>query len=211
MLVTIGSGGGVGVTLVEAVGVGDQLLKGESWRVVAVSLLCSSRFLALFNIPSSSLLLWWCKMLTSVTCGSFRASALGKCLLQTQWWSLMTTSWRPSASIYRCRLALSWGKQCIDTLCLSLEYSHKQRTYLQAIMATPRTLQPNKVTWSFFHRKYQTRALNWFAFVLLGKTVQWVISVRISNLPVLSTDFNGKVLQDAQGMYSGCDITYNCK
>ena len=30
MVVTIGSGGGVGVTLVEAVGVGDQLLKGES-------------------------------------------------------------------------------------------------------------------------------------------------------------------------------------
>ena len=30
MLVTLGSGGGVGVTLVEAVGVGDRLLKGES-------------------------------------------------------------------------------------------------------------------------------------------------------------------------------------
>ena len=72
------------------------------------------------------------KCLPSVRCGSFRASALGKCWLQTRWWSLMTMSWRPNTSIYCCHLALSWGKRCIECSCLSLEYSHKQRTYLQA-------------------------------------------------------------------------------
>ena len=118
------------------------------------------------------------KCLPSVSCGSFCASALEKCWLQTWWWSLMTTSWRPSASIYR------WGKWCTDTL-LSFTRVFPQTMHVSpGIMATPSTLQLNKVT-RFFHRKYQTRALNWFAIVLLGKTVQ-LASVWISNLPVLS-------------------------
>ena len=109
----------------------------------------------------------------------FLCISIGKCRLQTRWWSLMTTSWRPSASIYR------WGKRCTDTL-LSFARVFPQTMHVSSgIMATPRKLQPNKVTRWFFHRKYQTRALNWFAFVLLGKTVQ-LASMWISNLPVLS-------------------------
>ena len=69
------------------------------------------------------------------------ASALGKCRLQTQWWSLITTSWRPCTSNHRSRFALSWGKQCIDTLS-SLARIFQQTMYVYmcvspGVVATP--------------------------------------------------------------------------
>jgi len=59
---------------------------------------------------------------------------------------------------------------------------------------------------SRFSSKIKTRALNWFALVLLGKTIQ-LAGAGILNSPVSSIDFNLKSTPEQQRTYSGCDIT----
>ena len=71
-----------------------------------------------------------------------------------------------------------------------------------------RTLKRNELATSFFHHALLQRLFDISIFVLLEYTVQRA-NARSSNSLVLSTAFNGKVLQDDYIMYSGSDVTFN--
>ena len=76
---------------------------------------------------------------SSVSWGSFFGSPLGKCWLQTWWWSLARTSFRSSASIQRCLLASSLGKRCIPT---HLSFA---RVFLQTRQVSPGILSGTNI------------------------------------------------------------------